>query len=101
MTTALQFPAVFPTFACLLGTYLNTGVRDYSGYQVLRVNASSSKAFELIQNIFHNDGYDFLSSPSKYRPTDILVPPGQAEALKSLLRIVGVPNSVLVRNLQR
>lgn len=98
---APQFPALFPTFACLLGTFSDNGVRDYSGYQVFRVNATSGRAFELIQNIFHNDGYDFWTAPSKSRPTDVLVPPGQLETLKSLLRLTGVPFDVIVQNLER
>ncbi|CAG7729391.1 unnamed protein product [Allacma fusca] len=102
-TSGLAFPAfnVFPTFACLLSSYLDSGYRDYSGYQVLRINTSSDRAFDLIQNIYHADGYDFWSPPSRINPTDILVPPGKLGTITSLLRIINVPYQAVVKNLQR
>lgn len=93
-------PYFLPTFACLLATY-NDGVRNYDGYQVLRVNISSSPTFEAIRNIFYQDEFDFFSVPSMGTPTDMLVSPKQLEHFKSIMGILGLPYEVLLEEVGR
>lgn len=92
----------FPTFACLLSTYVDSsGRRDYTDYQLLRVYAPSNQAFGLLQNIYYSGGYDFWSRPSRSGASDILVSPGQLDTLKSLFNIIGIHYEVLIHDLQR
>lgn len=92
-------PAFLPTFACLLATY-QQGVRDYTGYQVLRVNISTTPTYEAIKDIFFEDDFDFWSMPSMQNPTDILVSPKQVKKLTNLLGLIGIRFDVMIPDLE-
>jgi len=98
MVTAGVSSYFLPTFACLLATYQD-GVRDYNGYQVLRVNITSNPVLDALKSIFLNDEYDFWSPPSMSAPTDILVAPKQLDTLKSILGYLGVPYDIMIEEL--
>ncbi|CAG7717983.1 unnamed protein product [Allacma fusca] len=92
-------PYFLPTFACLFATY-NDGVRNYEGYQVLRVNISSNPVMEAIQSIFIQDEFDFWSVPSLNAPTDILVSPQQLRNFERTLDLMGVAYEVFIENVE-
>lgn len=97
-----QLQCLLPTFACLFSALQDRDViKTYEGYQVLRVNVTTPSAFESIKNIFLSEEYDFWNPPSRAAPSDIMVPPHLAEALKVFLGIVGLPFEVIYSNLQK
>ncbi|CAL8137075.1 unnamed protein product [Orchesella dallaii] len=91
---------VLPTLACLFST-LSGGRKSYNGYQVLRVNLTSTRAFNTINGIYLTNTFDFLTPPVRNNATDLVVCPEQLLPLKGLFRTLRIPYEVAVPNLEK
>jgi len=91
---------VLPTLACLFSS-LTGGRKSYRGYELLRINLNSTRAYNTLNGIYLSNTFDFMTPPQKGSPTDVLVCPEQLLPMKGLFRTLAIPYDVAVQDFER
>lgn len=74
------------------------GIRNYAGYEVLRIHPSNEAQYKALLDLHNGGNFDFWAGPSKVSPTDIMVDPNTKTALETYLKHHNIQFSIFIND---